>query len=328
MEKIFLCNNEKDIERVYDGKAREKLGIAPLIVNEESLEKYKDELAGVKYAFSTWGMLRLSGEQIKKYLPSLEGVFYAAGTVGYFAEPFLNSGVRVFSAAYANGIPVAEYTVSQILLAGKGYFRAEKLYKTDLPLSRKTAWEAQGNYHASAGLIGLGVIGSMVAERLKAFDITVYACDPFAGEEKASALGVTLVSLPELFEKCDVISNHLANKESLNDILNYSLFSLMKPNATFINTGRGAQVNEEDLARALCEEPARTAVLDVQKDESRPQNGPLWSCENALMTPHIAGSMGNEVTRMADYIIGEFSLFLEGKPCQSEVTKEKLVTMA
>ena len=141
-------------------------------------------------------------------------------------------------------------------------------------------------------------------------------------------MGVTLVSLPELFKNSDVISNHLANKKELNDILNYSLFSLMKENATFINTGRGAQVNEEDLARALNEEKARTAVLDVQKNESEPEKGPLFNCINAIMTPHIAGSTGYEVTRMADYMIEEFNRYLKGEKCNSEVTLEKLKTMA
>ena len=329
MDKIFLCDNERDVKRVYDSRVRERLDISPEIFSGKSINAAnREKLGGVKYAFSTWGMPKLTEEQIREYLPSLECVFYAAGTVGYFAEPFLKSGVRVFSAAWANGIPVAEYTVSQILLASKGYFQAEKLYRTDLSLSRERAWNVQGNYYSKVGLIGLGVIGSMVAEKLKAFDIEVLAYDPFAGEEKASSLGVTLVTLPELFERCNVISNHLANKQELNDILNYELFRLMKSNATFINTGRGAQINEEDLARALREEEARTAVLDVQKQENTPSEGPLWNCPNAIMTPHIAGSMGYEVTRMADFIIDQYELFLEGKECLSEVTLEKLGTMA
>lgn len=328
MDKIFLCNNENDIKRVYDERVLSKLGMTHEIYSQGNLKKNADKLKDVKYAFSTWGMTTLTESEIKSYLPSLEAVFYAAGTVGYFAEPFLKSGIRVFSAAYANGIPVAEYTVSQILLATKGYFQAEKFYHKNLPLSKLRATKVQGNYYAVAGLIGLGVIGSMVAEKLKPFDITVLAYDPFASEEKAKSLGVTLVSLPELFEKCDVISNHLANKEELNDILNYSLFSLMKDNATFINTGRGAQVNEKDLAKALNEKKARTAVLDVQKNEIAPVTGPLFKCKNAIMTPHIAGSTGYEVTRMADYMVDEFNRYLAGEKCNSEVTLEKLKTMA
>ncbi|MBP9988802.1 MAG: hypothetical protein KBT46_04810, partial [Ruminococcus sp.] len=273
-------------------------------------------------------MEKLTQEEIKKYLPELKAVFYAAGTVGYFAEPFLNCGVRVFSAAYANGIPVAEYTVSQILLATKGYFQSAKTYKFNLHLSRKKAENVQGNYMASIGIVGLGVIGSMVAEKLKNIDAEVFAYDPFAKKEYAESLGVELCDLKTLFSKCDVISNHLANKKELNDIFNYELFSLMKPNATFINTGRGAQVNEADLAKALRKQHGRTAVLDVLKNENFPLSSPLWWCSNAIMTPHIAGSTGYEVTRLADYIIDEFNAYLNGGELKSEVTSEKLKTMA
>lgn len=328
MENIFLCNNENDINRVYDARVRQKFEISDEIFSEKNLDENREKLREAKYAFSSWGMPRLTEEQIREYLPNLKAVFYSAGTVGYFAEPFLNCGVRVFSAAYANGIPVAEFTVSQIVLAMKGYFLCAKNYKTDLEQSEKTAWSVKGNYFADIGIVGLGVIGSMVAEKLKAYDVNVYAYDPFAGKEKAQALGVTLVSLEELFSKCDVISNHLANKEELNDILNYDLFRLMKKNATFINTGRGAQVNEEDLIRALSEDKTRTALLDVHKNERHPENSPLLSCENIFITPHIAGSMGYEVTRMADYMLGQYEHFLKGEHCDSEVSLEKLKTMA
>lgn len=328
MDRIFLCNNESDVERVYDDRVLKKMDMQREIYTLHDLKKDSKKFEDVKYVFSTWGMVKLTESEIKEYLPGLEAVFYAAGTVGYFAEPFLNCGVRVFSAAYANGIPVAEYTVSQIILAAKGYFQAEKYYHTNLALSKLRAANVQGNYYATVGLIGLGVIGSMVAEKLKSFDVNVLAYDPFASRKKAKSLGVVLCDLPEIFERCDVISNHLANKKELNDILNYSLFSLMKDNATFINTGRGAQVNEDDLAKALREKKARTALLDVQKNEMMPATGPLFKCKNAIMTPHIAGSTGYEVTRMADYIIYEFNRYLAGKECVSEVTLEKLKTMA
>lgn len=328
MDRIFLCSNENDINRVYGEASRASAEIDGEVFDTEKLKENKDRLKDVKYVFSTWGMPQLSAEEITEYLPSLEAVFYAAGTVNYFAKPFLEKGIRVFSAAYANGIPVAEYTVSQIILASKGFFMSEKLYKTDYAESKRTAWEARGNYRSKVGLAGIGVIGSMVAERLKEYDISVFAYDPFISEEKAESLGVELVSLKELFSVCDVISNHLANKAELENIFDYSLFSLMKDDAVFINTGRGAQVDEYALARALNEKPARTALIDVIKDETNPDNSPLFTCRNAFMTPHIAGSMGFEVTRMADFIAGEFNRYLAGEKCGSEITLEKLKTTA
>lgn len=324
MDKIFLCNNEHDIRRVYDAEITERLGIPSEIFGGADLETNRDRLRDVKYVFSTWGMPRLTKEQIAEYLPSLEAVFYAAGSVVYFAKPFLESGVRVFSAAYPNDIPVAEYTVSQILLASKGYFLSQHFYKSDFRRSSDIAWSRRGNYRATVGLIGLGIIGSMVADRLQEYDIDVYAYDPFATEEKAAALKVKLTDLRDIFANCDVVSNHLANKPVLNDILNYSLFSLMKDDGVFINTGRGAQVNEEDLARALDEKPMLTALIDVIKDEDHPETCPFFRCENAFITPHIAGSMGNEVLRLSRYVADIYDIYVSGGIPGGDITLDML----
>ena len=328
MNSVFLCNSEENINRVFPEELRGRTGAFNEVITESCLGRYAGVLRETEFVFSTWGMPALTSEQIKQYLPSLKAVFYAAGTVGYFALPFLENGIRVFSAAYANGIPVAEYTVSQIVLAAKGYFGAEKLYRENPSLSRKTAGNARGCYGLKVGLAGLGTIGSMVAGKLKAYDAEVFAWDPFAAEKKARELGVRLASLEEIFSNCDVVSNHLADKEELRDILSYNLFSLMKDNAAFINTGRGAQVDESGLARALRERPSLTALLDVLKDEENPEKSPLWECGNAYITPHMAGSIGGETARMGEYIVNQYEEFLRTGKCSGEVTEEKLKTMA
>ena len=94
--------------------------------------------------------------EVKELFPSLEAVFYAAGTVKYFAEPFLKMGIKIYSAAKANGIPVAEYTFAQIILANKGYFQASCSYRKSF--SKRSYKNAQqyadrrpGNYDAKIG---------------------------------------------------------------------------------------------------------------------------------------------------------------------------------
>ena len=261
-------------------------------------------------------------------MPKLKAVFYAAGTVQYFAKPFLECGVRVFSAAAANAVPVSEYTFAQISLAAKGYFQSAKRYRL-LPLSSLAfANAADGNFKIKVGLVGLGAIGRMVAEKLQSLDVQVYAYDPFVSQQTAEKLSVKLVDLDTLFSECDVISNHLANKPELKNVFNYNLFKKMKKHSTFINTGRGAQVNEYALALTLILHPSRTAVIDVLKSEFFPYVSPLFWCHNAVITPHIAGSTGKEPQRMACYMIDEFRRILDGLPAQYEVTAEKLKTMA
>ncbi len=298
------------------------------IINKKNLEENAAFLAECEVAFATWGMPQFTKEEIARYMPKLRAVFYAAGTVQYFARPFLESGIKVFSAFAANAVPVAEYTFAQITLAAKGFYQSANDYRFLPVRSFIHANSATGNYGCKVGLVGLGAIGKMVAKKLQALDVEVYACDPFVAQEDAAKLGVTLVDMETLFSECDIISNHLANKPELKNIFNQKLFKRMKKHSTFINTGRGAQVAEFQLALSLLAHPSRTVIADVIKHEVFPYASPLFWCRNAVLTPHIAGSTGNEPQRMAYYMIEEMDKLLADKETEYEVTLEALERMA
>lgn len=190
------------------------------------------------------------------------------------------------------------------------------------------AFAFPGNYDAYVGIIGAGMIGKMVIERLKAYRIKTLVFDPFLSQAAADRLCTEKCTLPEIFRRCDTISNHLANNPQTVGIIDYSVLSLMKSNATFINTGRGAQVVEADLIRALTEQPGRTAVLDVTCPEPPKPDSPFYTLPNVILTPHIAGSFGNELVRMAEYMLEEHAAFAENRAARYEVTSEMLKTMA
>ncbi len=327
----LFSENKAKFEKVYTQAVLTKLkayGELSDRIDKGNIEYHKEFLKDCEIAFATWGMPSFSENEIKKYMPELKVLFYSAGTVQYFAKPFLDCGIRVFSAFAANGVPVTEYTVSQIVLALKGYFQGAKRYKSFLPYSFTHTQNCVGAYGAKVGLIGLGAIGSAVADKLKEYNVEVMAYDPFVSEEKAEELNVTLCDIETVFKECDVISNHLANKKELKNIFNSKLFALMKKHSTFINTGRGDQVNEFDLALSLIFHPSRTAVVDVLKNETFPYISPLFWCPNAIITPHIAGSLGNETERMADYMIEQLDNYLNGNSMKYEVTLGMLKTMA
>jgi phosphoglycerate dehydrogenase-like enzyme len=318
MKIIYLCEEKENIKRVF--------GTDETVFTKADILSSKENLKETEIIFSTWGMSVLSEEEIKEYLPNLKAVFYAAGSVQYFARPFLNCGVRVFSAWAANAVPVAEYTVSQIILSNKGFFKTMNFKnKTE---AYKLFEKFEGNYGAKVGLIGVGMIGSMVAERLKDYNLEVLAYDKFLSDEKAEVLGVKKVSLETIFSCCSVISNHLANNPQTVGLLNKELFSMMPQFATFLNTGRGAQVVEADLISVLKERPDITAVLDVTEPEPPVSGSEFYTLENCILTPHIAGSSGLEVRRMADYMKEEFESYQKGEPQKYEVTLEMLKTMA
>lgn len=135
-------------------------------------------------------------------------------------------------------------------------------------------------------------------------------------------------SLEELFERSFVVSNHLANNEQTKGMLQYNMFHHMRENAVFINTGRGAQVVEDDLVRILRERPDLTALLDVTDPEPPVAGHPFYTLPNCLLTPHIAGSAGDEVGRMGEYMLAECKAYLGGEGCRYEVTEGMLATMA
>lgn len=285
--------------------------------------------ARTRVIFSSWGMPALTEKQIEAHFPNLEAVYYAAGTVQYFARPFLKRGVRVFSAWAANGVPVVEFTVAQIVLAGKGYFQSLRRYRER---NRKAAFaytmSLPCNYNIRVGILGAGVIGREVMARLKAYQYEVLAYDPYVSDEVLSSLGAKRASLEEIFSTCQIISNHVANLPATVGMIDGKLLHSMLPNAAFINTGRGAQVVESELIAALKACPDRTALLDVTWPEPPQEGSEFYTLPNVFLTPHIAGSQNNEWARMALYMVEEFERTEDHLPVRYEVTEKMLETMA
>lgn len=310
------------LAQAYDRETRAELAAL--------LTMLPPEQAGeADFLFSTWGMPALNYQEIRQEYPRLRAIFYAAGTVKSFAPPFLEQGVRIFSAAAVNAVPVAEYAAAQIVLANKGFFQAASRY-------RMAGWEgargyyghAPGNYNTAIGILGAGAIGSRVIDLLKAYHLRTMVFDPYLSEEQAQMLGVKKADLNTIFSACSVISNHLADKAQTKNLLNYDLFSQMSPYSVFLNTGRGAQVAEGDLARALAEAPGRTAVLDVTVEEPLSSTSPLFALPNAILTPHIAGSSAGEIARMGRFALDCCKTLLAGAQPEGEVTLDMLDTLA
>ncbi len=331
MKACFAGNKEKLYE-VYPCYIRKQLtesySLDPdFVLTQENLSEYASKASEIEYIFSTWNMPCWSADEIRTYLPNLKAVFYAAGTVQYFAKPFLENGVRVFSAWKANGLPVAEYTFAQIILANKKYFKYVR--KNPLGWIKKEKVNIpMGNYKFKVGILGDGAIGSEVIARLKTLECEIYLFSITKSAEEATKEGIHLCSLDEIFRECDVISNHLANNPQTQKIITREQLCSMKPDATFINTGRGAQVDEKGLCVALMQQKDRTALLDVTHPEPPKFYSPLWYLPNVYMTPHIAGSLGQEFWRMADYMLKESIALTNHQDLHYEVTAEMLKTMA
>lgn len=316
MEAILLGQDKKLIQEVYKKCFEEYDFFRNMcIFSKEDLLKNRELAKKVKFIFSTWGMPSFEKKEITELFPQLNAIFYAAGTTEFFEKNFSDCGINVFSARNMNGIPVAEFTVAQIVLANKGYFQAQKKFNSFFPVSMRSAKRYSeirtGNYESNIGIIGAGIIGKQVIRLLANFQNKIYVYDPYISHEEIEELNALKVdSLKELFKKCDVISNHLPDTPKTRGILNKNVFSYMKDTATFINTGRGKQVNEKDLAKVLKMKSNACALLDVTSHEPLAPWSRLRRLNNVFISPHIAGSTGNELWRMGLSVVDIYEKYL------------------
>ena len=286
------------------------------------------EVRQAQLAFSTWGMPCLTEQAIRDCLPDLRVLFYAAGSVQAFARPFLACGVQVVSARAANAVPVAQTVVSEIVLACKGFFQT--VHRGGVEWTERTVGTPYpGAYKTRIGVLGAGQIGSLVIRRLRELDMQPVVYDPYLTAEAAEDMGAEKAdALQYVFSTCFVISNHMPDLQETRGLLDKTCFDCMGETAVFLNTGRGRQVVEADLIAALRDKPTRAAVLDVTYPEPPEQGSGLYTLPNVFLTPHLAGSVGNEVGRMGEQMAEELERLLRGEELRYAVTEDMLQTMA
>jgi phosphoglycerate dehydrogenase-like enzyme len=312
------------------GARREKIAalteLYPHVISAKNFADHAAGLRDVEAIFATWGMIPFTDAHFAA-MPALRAVFYAAGNVKAFATPLVERDVVLVSAWAINAIPTAQLVLSQILLTCRGYFRAARQYAATRELAAAKAFPRVGAQGETIGLIGMGWIARRLTKHLLELNLRVIACDPFLSAQRARELGVEKVELPELFARSYVVSNHVPDLPSTKQMFGAALFERLRDGATFINSGRGAQVVEADLARVLAARPDLTALLDVTAPEPPAPDSPLWTLPNVVMSPHIGGTIGDEVGRLADCVIEEFTAWRDGRPLRYQVTREILATM-
>jgi phosphoglycerate dehydrogenase-like enzyme len=276
--------------------------------------------------FSGWGMIKLDKE-ILDAAPRLKVVFYGAGSIkGFTTEQAWDRHIQITSAYAANAIPVAEFTLAQILFSLKRGWHYVFTIKWTGQYPEKTP--VPGGYGSTVGLISLGMIGRTMVERLRTYDLHILAYDPYVSPEQGTALGVTMCSLEELFLKSDVVSLHAPWLPETVGMVTGSHLASMKNGATFINTARGAIVREHEMIEVLQRRPDLYAVLDVTYPEPPVPGSLLYKLPNVVLTPHIAGSMDQECERMGRYIVDELKRYLSGAPMKWEITRERTSILA
>jgi phosphoglycerate dehydrogenase-like enzyme len=296
-------------------------------IDPEHISEGLDVLAEAEVLFATWGT-PLMDEAFLEAAPRLKAIFYAAGSPKAFLTPGVFArGITVCISAAANAVPVADFSVSAILLSLKQVWQTMRTTRLERSWIKPEP-QAAGTYQSRVGLVSLGMIGRRVAQMLTRFDLEVLAYDPHISAEDALALGIKSASLEEIFATCDVVSLHTPLLPSTTGMIGRALFASMKPNATLLNTSRGGIIRQPELCEVLRERPDLTAVLDVCEPEPPEQDSLVWELPNLFLTPHISGSLGPECLRMGRFMVDEFQRMRRGVPFQYQVTPQSLALMA
>jgi phosphoglycerate dehydrogenase-like enzyme len=330
----FALREPDLLPELFDDAAMSRLeavaDVAPVVVTSAdgtSNGMSDGMLHDVDVLVTGWGAPRLDAAFLAR-IPRLRAVVHTAGTVKSFVTPAVwERGIHVSSAATANARPVAEYTLAMILLAGKRVFDAAALYDRYRTLSGLPLPSPLGNNGLVVGVVGASRTGRQVLRLLEPFDTDVLLYDPLVGAAEAAELGARSVGLDDLLAVSDVVSLHAPALPETYRMVGARQLARMKDAATLVNTARGQLVDTEALTREVLAGRLR-AVLDVTDPEPLPEDHPLFGAPGVLLTPHVAGSLGNELRRLGASAVDEVERLAAGLELAHPVRQEHLATTA
>lgn len=198
-----------------------------------------------------------------------------------------NAGVMVVNAPTSNVISAAELAIGHIFALARHIPDANASLKSGKwQRSKFTGVEL---YEKNIGIVGLGRIGTLVAQRLAGFGATLIGYDPYVTQARAEQIGVELVSLEELMKRSDFITIHIPKTPETTGLIGSAEFALAKPTLRIVNASRGGIIDEQALFDALQSKQIAAAGLDVFVNEP-PTGSPLLELENIIVTPHLGAS--------------------------------------
>ncbi len=219
-------------------------------------------------------------------------------------EAATRRGILVMNAPQGNVTSAAEHAFAMILANARNIVRADASMRAGkwerapylgVELERKTL-----------GIVGLGKVGSMVAQYAKPFGMRVIAYDPLLVKERAEVLGVELVDLDRLLAESDFITVHTPLSERTRGIIGAEQLRKMKRTARIVNTSRGGVIEEKSLAEALAAREIAGAALDVFEVEPPPKDHPFFRLDNVTLTPHLAASTEEAQVKVSVDIAEQF----------------------
>ena len=226
-------------------------------------------------------------------------------------EAATRRGVMVVNAPQSNVLSAAEHTVALLLAQARNIPQADADLKGGA--WNRSRWEGVELHGKTLGIVGLGRVGVLVAQRAHAFGMQLLAFDPFVSAERARQLGVALVpDLADLVRQADFLTIHLPKTRDTLGLIDAELLAHAKPTLRIVNTARGGIVDEAALADALRDGRVAGAALDVFATEPTVES-PLFGLANVVVTPHLGASTAEAQDKAGQTIAEQVVLALRGE---------------
>jgi phosphoglycerate dehydrogenase-like enzyme len=318
LAQCFLPETVDEIARLVD--------LDPDVPDTLTDEWLLPRLRRAEGVITCWGSLPLTAERLAA-APSLRYVIHSAGTVkGLVSDALWERGIRVTSAANVNGRPVAQFVLGMLFTCLKHVYR----YQAEFKARGREAWrrnaDIPGYNRTVVGVIGAGNVGRHLLRFLQPHDFRVLIYDPQLDEATARSLGATKVDLDTLLNRSRAVVLVAPNIPENRHMIGARELALIPDGSFFINPGRGALLDHDALIAEL-QTGRLTACLDVTDPEPPAEGSPLYSLPNCILTPHVAGSLGDECLLLGDQAREEIRRLVSGETFENEVTEEALQRM-
>ncbi len=226
-------------------------------------------------------------------------------------EAATRRGIVVVNAPQSNTLSAAEHTMALMLALCRHIPEADRSMHAGE--WKRSAFVGVELADKTLGIIGLGRIGSLVAQRSLAFGMRLLAYDPYVSSDRARQMSVELVSLEELCRRADVITIHLPKTPETVGLINKERIALMKPSVLIVNTARGEIVDESALASALHEGRIAGAAIDVYSKEPPGPDHPLLTAPNTILTPHLGATTAEAQDKAGKSVAEQVVAVLRGE---------------
>ncbi len=219
-------------------------------------------------------------------------------------------GVMVVNAPQSNVISAAEHTMALLLAQARNIPQAHAALVDGR--WERSKWEGVELADKTLGIVGLGRIGKLVADRAKAFQMRLIAYDPFVSSDRAKQMGVELLPLDQVVAESDFLTIHLPKTKETAGLVDRDLLVKAKPSLRVINVARGGIVDEAHLAECIRDGVIAGAALDVFDSEPT-TDSPLFELSTVVVTPHLGASTREAQDKAGDAIADMVHLALEGE---------------